>query len=292
MLKSAKFGGGFYMKVALLERRSILFLFIVCIFTAISVLATAQQKEFTPVEGQPGKDVMWLPTSPALVEKMLDIAKLTPQDFLIDLGSGDGRLVIAAAKRGARALGIEYDPDLVELSKRKAEKEGVSDRAQFIRADIFESDFSQATVITMFLLPELNLRLRPQILKLKPGTRIVSNTFDMGDWIADEAVTLRDGWDCSYYCTALLWIVPANIEGRWKFLDGELIINQRFQKISGIFKSGSKNIVISNGYIRGEEINFSLGKVDYKGLISKNSMEGSFKAGRKTGQWRAIKISN
>lgn len=280
------------MKFLRFTKKSILSLSLLVISLLFFSLTAAQQKEFKPVEGQPGKDVIWLPTAPALVEKMLDLAKVTPQDYVIDLGSGDGRLVIAAAKRGARALGIEYDPDMVELSKRNAEKEGVSDRAKFIRADIFESDFSEATVITMFLLPELNLRLRPQILKLKPGTRIVSNTFDMGDWVADEVVTLKEGWDCSYYCTALLWIVPANVEGRWKFLNGELIINQRYQKISGIFKSGPQNIIISNGQIRGEEINFNLGNINYKGIISKNTMEGTFRGGRKTGQWSAIKISN
>ncbi len=278
------------MKILNLNRKTILFLLLIS--TLLIGLAEAQQKDFTPVEGQPGKDVMWLPTAPALVEKMLDLANVSPKDYVIDLGSGDGRLVIAAAKRGARALGIEYDPDMVELSKRNAEKEGVSDRAKFIRADIFESDFSQATVITMFLLPELNLRLRPQILKLKPGTRIVSNTFDMGEWLPDEVVNLRDGWDCTYYCSALLWIVPANVEGRWRFMDGELIINQKFQKISGLFKSGSKIISISNGHIRGEEINFNLGNIEYKGLIGSNTMEGNFRAGRKTGKWTATKVTN
>jgi len=249
-------------------------------------------KEFIPTEGQPGKDVMWLPTAPALVEKMLDLAKVTSNDYVIDLGSGDGRLVIAAAKRGAKALGIEYDPDMVELSKKNAEKEGVSDRAKFIKADIFESDFSEATVITMFLLPELNLRLRPQILKLKPGTRIVSNTFDMGDWMPDEVVTLRDGWDCSYYCSALLWIVPAKVEGKWKFLDGELLIKQKFQHLSGQFKSGSKNLVIHNGRLKGEEISFTIGNTQYIGVIIGNQMGGTFKSDRRIGSWSAIRISD
>lgn len=265
------------------------FLFLVNLFSGVS---ESQQKEYTPIEGQPGKDVMWLPTAPALVETMLDIAKVTPQDYVIDLGSGDGRVVIAAAKRGAKALGIEYDPDMVELSKKNAEKEGVSDKAQFIRADIFESDFSQATVITMFLLPELNLKLRPQILKLKPGTRIVSNTFDMGDWKPDEVVNLREGWDCTYYCTALLWIVPANVEGRWKFLDGELIINQKFQFISGYYRSSSKVLTIDKGRIKGEEISFTLGSTHYNGLIVGNNMTGTFRSGNKKGSWNAFKISN
>ncbi|MGH7829200.1 MAG: SAM-dependent methyltransferase, partial [Candidatus Binatia bacterium] len=145
-----------------------------------NVFAQAQpaKEEYKPQVGQEGKDVIWVPTPQALVDKMLDMAKVTPNDYVIDLGSGDGRTVITAAKRGARALGIEYNPDMVELSKRNAAKEGVSDRVQFVKADIFESDFSKATVITMFLLTEINLKLRPKILDLKPGTRIVSNAFD------------------------------------------------------------------------------------------------------------------
>ena len=150
-------------------------------------MALAQPaKEYQPEVGQDGKDVIWVPTPQALVDKMLDMAKVTPKDYVIDLGSGDGRTVITAAKRGSKALGIEYNPDMVELSKRNAAKEGVSDKATFVKADLFESDFSQAQVITMFLLSSINLKLRPKILDLKPGTRIVSNTFDMGDWKPDQ----------------------------------------------------------------------------------------------------------
>src|SRR4026209_2437785 len=159
--------------------------------TAGDRLAHAQPtKEFEPQVGQEGKDVIWVPTPQALVDKMLDMAKVTAKDYVIDLGSGDGRTVITAAKRGAKALGIEYNPDMVELSKRNAAKEGVSDKANFMKADLFESDFSQAQVVTMFLLPDINIRLRPKILNLKPGTRIVSNTFTMGDWTDDETATV------------------------------------------------------------------------------------------------------
>jgi SAM-dependent methyltransferase len=167
--------------------------------------------------------VVWIPTRETVSDKMLDLAKVTPQDYVIDLGSGDGRMVIAAAKRGARALGIEYNPDLVELSKRNAAKEGVADKTQFIKADIFESDFSQASVISLFLLPELNLKLRPQLLNLKPGTRIVSNTFPMGEWTPDEIAEVMG--ECATYCTALLWIVPAKVEGEWK-LPGHLVLTE------------------------------------------------------------------
>jgi len=166
--------------------------------------------EFQPQVGQDGKDVIWVPSPQALVDKMLDMAKVTPKDYVIDLGSGDGRTVITAAKRGAKALGIEYNPDMVELSKRNAAKEGVSDKASFIKADLFETDFSQAQVITMFLLSSINLKLRPKILDLKPGTRIVSNTFDMADWKPDENATLPG---CNSWCTAHLWIVPAKVDG-------------------------------------------------------------------------------
>src|SRR4030095_2075826 len=167
-------------------------------------------KEFTPQVGQEGKDVIWVPPPQALVERMLDMAKATPKDYVIDLGSGDGRTVITAAKRGIKALGVEYNPDMVELSKRNAEKEGVSARAQFIRGDIFETDFSQATVLTLYLLPSLNVKLRPTILKMKPGTRVVSHAFSMEDWQADQTDNV-DGR------TAYLWIVPAQVEGTWRW---------------------------------------------------------------------------
>src|SRR5262244_1906615 len=184
-------------------------------------LARAQPaKEYEPSVGQEGKDVVWVPTPQALVDKMLDMAKVTPKDYVIDLGSGDGRTVITAAKRGAKALGIEYNPDMVELSKRNAAKEGVSDKAQFVKADLFESDFSKAQVITMFLLPSINLKLRPRILDLKPGTRIVSNTFDMDKWEPDETAEISPAEGCTSYCKAHLWIVPAKIAGTWKLPDG------------------------------------------------------------------------
>ena len=175
-------------------------LLVLCLILAAApafAQATQTQKPqpFQPQVGQGGKDVVWVPTPQTLVDKMLDMAGVTSQDFVMDLGSGDGRTVITAAKRGARAMGIEYNPDMVELSKQNAEKEGVTGRAEFVKADLFETDLSKATVITMFLLPDINLRLRPKILDLKPGTRIVSNTFTMEDWNADEIATV--GEDCT-----------------------------------------------------------------------------------------------
>ena len=173
--------------------------------------ASAQQpvEAYKPQVGQHGKDVIWVPTPQALVDKMLDMAKVGPGDHVIDLGSGDGRTVITAAKRGATAHGIEYNPEMVELSKHNAVKAGVADKATFAKADIFESDFSKATVITLFLLPRLNLKLRPTILRMAPGTRIVSNSFDMDDWRPDQTAYVTDG--CTGYCRAYLWIVPEKV---------------------------------------------------------------------------------
>ena len=256
---------------------------------AATVFAQAQQAKepFQPQVGQEGKDVIWVPTPQALVDKMLDMAKVTPKDYVIDLGSGDGRTVITAAKRGARALGIEYNPDMVELSKRNAAKEGISDKANFVKADLFESDFTQATAITMFLLPEINLRLRPKILDLKPGTRIVSNSFTMGEWKADEEATVDK--DCISYCTALLWIVPAKAGGAWQLPQGELALKQEFQMLSGMLKSGSNTTPITNGRLLGDQITFSAGGAEYTGRVSGNAMEGSVKSGTSRGQWKATR---
>src|SRR5688500_19520010 len=161
--------------------------------------AQAQDKPFEPVSGQPGKDVVWVPTPQPLVETMLDTAKLTPQDFHMDLGAGDGRTVITAAKRGARSEGIEYNPDMVALSERNAKAAGVTARATFRKADLFETDFSKAQVITLFLLPTINLKLRPQILDMKPGTRIVSNTFTRSEEHTSELQS-----PCNLVCRLLL----------------------------------------------------------------------------------------
>jgi hypothetical protein len=169
---------------------------------------------YAPSVGQPGKDVVWVPTPSVLVDTMLDMAKVTRDDFVIDLGSGDGRMVIAAAMRGARALGIEYDGEMVALSRRNALQAGVADRATFVQQDLFESDFSKATVVTMFLLPDINRKLMPRLLSLKPGTRIVSNSFPIGDWTPDQSVILTADMGCeTAWCTAMSWVVPARVVG-------------------------------------------------------------------------------
>ncbi len=237
---------------------------------------------YEPQVGQEGKDVVWVPTPQALVDRMLDMAKVTAKDYVMDLGSGDGRTVITAAKRGARATGIEYNPDMVELSKRNAEKEGVGAKAEFKKADLFETDFSQATVITMFLLPDINLRLRPKILDMKPGTRVVSNTFTMGEWQADETSTVSEA--SGYYRTALLWIVPAKVEGTWKSAQGDISFKQAFQMIAGTVKG-----LPLTGRLRGDQIQFSAGGVEYSGRVNGSNIEGTMKSGGKTMEWKAAK---
>src|SRR5262245_16274449 len=239
--------------------RNVLKFFVIALATAASTALVAQtaqqtgQKPYEPEVGQAGKDVVWVPTPQALVEKMLDMAKVTPKDFVIDLGSGDGRTVITAAKRGATAKGIEYNPDMVELSKRNAEKEGVSAKATFEKADLFQSDFSKAQVVTMFLLPTINMKLRPTILNLKPGTRIVSNSFTMEDWQADETATVDK--DCTSWCTAYLWIVPAKVEGTWTMQQGALSLKQTFQMVSGTLGATQ----IQEGKVTGDDISFKVG---------------------------------
>ncbi len=244
---------------------------------ALSTGALAQQAApFEPTVGQAGKDVVWVPSPQALVDRMLDMAKITTSDFLMDLGSGDGRTVITAAKRGINAQGIEYNPDMVELSQANAKKEGVTDKAQFMKADLFETDFSKATVITMFLLPDINRRLRPKILDMKPGTRIVSNTFDMGDWQPDE--TAEAGGECRSYCRALFWVVPAKVDGVWKTAIGDLKIDQRYQKFMGSL-AGTGNVVatITDGKLTGDAIEFTAAGVQYTGKVVGDTIEGSAK---------------
>ena len=260
-------------------------------FSMLFVCACAQAQtgkgDYQPHVGQEGKDVIWVPTPQSLVDKMLDMGKVTSKDYVIDLGSGDGRTVITAAKRGAKALGIEYNPDMVELSKRNAAKEGVSEKASFVKADLFESDFSQATVITMFLLPDINLKLRPKILNLKPGTRIVSNSFTMGDWSSDDTVNVQDS--CASYCTAYLWIVPAKVNGVWQLSDGELTLKQTYQMISGSLKRGNSTVQIANGKLNGEQIIFNAGGALYTGRVTANGMEGTISSG---GDWKATRAGS
>ena len=269
------------MNASFLSRRS----FLAMLLAVVAAGVCAQ--DYRPEVGQDGKDVVWVPTPETMVQRMLDMAKVTSKDFVMDLGSGDGRTVIGAAKRGARALGVEYNPDMVELSKRNAAKEGVTERAQFVKADLFETDFSKASVITMFLLPDINLKLRPKILNLKPGTRIVSNSFTMGEWKADQTANITE--NCTTWCTALLWIVPAKVDGTWRLKDGELKLKQEFQMITGTLNSGGTEMPVT-GELRGEQITFTAGGAQYAGRVNGSSIvDGTVKTGSNNSQWGATR---
>jgi len=231
----------------------------------------AQQNEasasgYQPKVGQAGRDVVWVPTPQALVDAMLDVAKVGPQDFVIDLGSGDGRTVITAAKRGANALGIEYNPDMVRLARRNAQDAGVAARARFEREDLFQTDLSRASVITMFLLQSINIKLRPKLLELEPGTRIVSNSFTMGDWEADQTVTLDQATGCGAWCTALLWIVPARVEGRHETTQGELLLEQTYQMLGGTLRAEGRSIPVK-GRVRGREVLLEAAGRELRGTV-------------------------
>ena len=257
-----------------------------CFAVVAASVSLAQQ--YQPQVGQEGKDVVWVPTAQALVDRMLDMAKATPQDYVIDLGSGDGRTVITAAKRGIKAHGIEYNPSMVELAKANAAKEGVADKATFVQADIFESDFSQATVLTLFLLTDLNIRLRPTIITMKPGTRVVSNSFTMGDWTPEETVYLSE--NCNSFCRAHLWIVPAKVEGTWKSTNGELQLEQKYQMVSGKLISGNVIAPITDGKLLADQITFTARGTLYSGRVRGNVMEGTSKVlGGSETPWQATR---
>ena len=240
--------------------------------------------DFAPEVGREGKDVVWVPSPDPLVDTMLDLAGVTARDVLMDLGSGDGRTVIAAAMRGARGIGIEYDAELVELSRATAAAAGVADRVSFVEADLFETDLSPATVITMFLLPELNSRLRPKLLDLAPGTRIVSNTWDLEDWAADATEVIDP---CPGFCTALLWIVPAQVAGTWQLPDGELVLEQQFQMVSGTLRRGSDTVAIEDGRLRGDELTFRAAGARYSGRVRGDRLTGEADDGARRYGWHA-----
>lgn len=237
----------------------------------------AQTKEgdaaFEPTVGQAGKDVVWVPTPPVLVEKMLDVAKVTPQDFVMDLGSGDGRNIIAAARRGARSRGVEYNPDMVALSRRSADTAGVADKAEFVQGDMYVADISKANVLALFLLPENMNKLQDKFLALKPGSRIVSNHFAVSGWEPDESG--RADGDCGSWCNWLLFIVPAQAQGRWRMQNGELNLEQKFQMLSGSYTVDGAVTQVSNGRLRGDQITFSLGDKTYTGRVGDDTIVGS-----------------
>jgi hypothetical protein len=239
-------------------------------------------KDYTPSVGQEGKDVIWVPTPQSLVDRMLQMAQVKSTDYVVDLGSGDGRTVITAVKKfGATALGIEYNADMVELAKRNAEKEGVSGKAQFMKADIFQTDFSKANVLTLYQLPSLNVKLRPTILNMRPGTRVVSHAFTMDDWQPDQV-------DSSEGRTAYMWIVPAKVGGTWK-IDGnvEATFTQQYQNVGGSAKVAGKVANLSNAKLRGDTITFAIDGKEYTGKVAGDRIEGTVAGGGKFTATRA-----
>lgn len=262
----------------------------ICLAALVAGAARAQtpQKPYEPTVGQAGKDVVWVPTPEIVVERMLDVARITAQDFVVDLGSGDGRNVIAAARRGARAHGVEYTPEMVDLSRRAAERAGVGDRATFEQGDMYEAEFSQATALVLFLLPSNLERLRRTFLDLGPGTRIVINTFLIPDWTPDQTVTTEP--PCTEWCDVHLWIVPAKIDGAWRVAGGELRLEQKAQTFSGRLSSGSMTSQVENGRLRGDQISFVVGTDQYTGRVAGDTIEGVVTAGGGSRTWQATRV--
>ncbi len=260
---------------------------ILVLFIGCALAQAPAPKPYAPRFGQSGKDVVWVPMPDAAIERLLDIAKVTPDDYLIDLGSGDGRVVIAAARRGARALGVEFNPDLVSYSKREAEKAAVAQRAQFVHGDLFKADLSQATVITLFLLQDMNIKLRPSLLALKPGTRVAANTFHMGDWQPD--VSEWQGNGCEAWCALYLWIVPARVAGAWRAPQGELKLKQQYQTVTGSLGDSILATAILDGKLEGDRIRFSSGGARYSGRVTGSAIEGTVETGNGLRPWKAAR---
>ena len=227
-----------------------------------------------------------MPTPPELIETMLDLAGVTAKDYVVDLGSGDGRLVIAAAKRGARALGVEFEADMVALARRNAAAAGVGERAKFVQGDMFEADFSQATVLALFLLPTNLRRLAPKFLEMPPGTRIVNNTYRIEGW--EEAETGYSGSLCYVWCTAYLYIVPARVAGTWRLPAGELRLVQDFQALTGTLAGGGRERPVL-GRVTGDKIRFTVGLDVYSGRVQGREMSGEA-SGSVSGYWKATRL--
>jgi precorrin-6B methylase 2 len=257
---------------------------------ALAVSASAQTT-FAPTVGQPGKDVVWVPTSPALVETMLDLAEITPADLVMDLGSGDGRNIIAAARRGVRGIGIEYNPQMVELSRRLAQEAGVSDLATFVEGDMYEADISKATVLALFLLPANLNKLQQKFLDLAPGSRIVNNTFFVEGWEPDARETIAD--DCTSWCTAGLYIVPAKVGGAWRFDEGqEVTLTQRYQMLTVTMSGNGEGAPAGSGRVKGRGMTFSVGGLNYAGDVNGDRIVGTVTpaSGGASRPWTATRI--
>lgn len=252
------------------------------VWLAASAGATAQQADaaFEPYSGQAGKDVVWVPTPDSTVEAALDLARLSPQDYVVDLGSGDGRMVIAAAMRGARGHGVEFNPKMVGYARTRAQEAGVADRAKFIEGDMYAADLSKATVLPLFLLPKNLDKLAPDFLKLRPGVRIVTVTYTITDWDYDEMADT--GPDCKAWCKVYKYIVPADANGAWKLGDADFTVKQKYQKFTGAIDG----TLIADGRLLGEEISFTVSGVHYYGTVQGDEIRGE-----KPNAWRAVRAS-
>ena len=252
--------------------------FLVALLFGSSTLAIAQGRTDPPVwapqSGQVGKDVVWVPTPDGVISQMLRMANVTPKDLVYDLGTGDGKVAIAAAKIGAHSVGVAYSPDVVQTVQANFLKEGVSDRAHVRYGNVFTTDLSQATVVTLHLLPALNLKLRPNLLTMRPGTRIVSHGFGMDDWGPDEKVTLTAGAACpTAPCNLYMWIVPAQVAGNYKVTWGDVALTQRFQILSGTLRTAEGTVSAIEGRVRGHEVTLTAGGKRYSGRVTGNQLE-------------------
>ena len=250
--------------------KALKFFFVVTLLISQAVHA----QDYTPLPGQPGKDVVWIPTPDHVATSMLDLAKVTASDYVIDLGSGDGRLVIEAAKRGARAHGVEFNADLVTLSRRNAAIAGVADKATFAQGDMFEADISKATAMPIFLLPAHLERLAPKFLQLIPGARIISNTYEIGGgWEPDESIHAKP---CLSWCVAHLYIIPVNAAGVWQLEDGsQLNFEQSYQQVYGSYQIDNIGVLVNDGRVRGYDIGFTINNTRYTARIKGDTMTGT-----------------
>ena len=261
---------------------------LICYSFFVVASASAQtEKPFEPVSGQAGKDVVWVPSPPDMVNKLMELAKVTPADFVMDLGSGDGRNIIAAAKLGARALGVEFNPNMVALSRKLAQEAGVADKAQFVEADMYEYDISKANVLALFLLPVNMNKLAPKFFNLAPGSRIAANTFGIDGWEPDVRVTLAQTSECESWCEAMLWIVPAKVAGTWTMGSGSMTLTQDFQMVQGSITTGGQTHPVSMGRLLGEEITLIANGMTHKGKVNGNTMEGTVTTPNGTVAWKA-----
>ena len=262
---------------------------IVAAAALLSGCAHVPEETYKPRVGQEGKDVIWVPSPPAVVERMRDIAKVTRDDVVMDLGSGDGRNVIAAARRGARAVGVEFNPELAAMSNRSAAREGLAGRASFVQGDMFAADISQASVLALFLLPDNLRRLVPKFVDMKPGSRIVVNYFGIDGWEADLTEEMKA--DCQPWCVIKLYIVPAKVGGKWQLAEGELEIEQSHQMLRGTLSAGGVKTDIANARMDGERIVFTVGNTEYTGRVNGERMQGQRAggAGGVAGAWTATR---